>query len=144
MLKVHPWKVEWPLTDTEAVGWGAGDGRKILLAQIQLHFTSTKTKVKRQNEPTGECQVSGIHRLSDRRAEELPNFLQIRSRNGGKWSVALSSPCFFKTRRCASSTSLASSKAELSLKRLKSVLEKGGSRIYLWMPARRPRTDVLW
>ena len=33
--------------DTEAVGWGAGDGRKILLAQIQLHFTSTKTKVKR-------------------------------------------------------------------------------------------------
>ena len=40
--------------------------------------------MKRQNEPTGECQVSGIHRLSDRRAEELPNFLQIRSRNGGK------------------------------------------------------------
>ena len=25
-----------------------------------------------------------------------------------------------------------------------SVLEKGGSRIYLWMPTRRPRTDVLW
>ena len=40
--------------------------------------------MKRQNEPTAGCQVSGIHRLSDRRAEELPNFLQIRSRNGGK------------------------------------------------------------